>query len=426
MNRLRLVILLIFAFSIKLGAQNVVHLCIGDNHNFGVPDDPTSLVFNWSVSDPSLATINSGNGSHHIVIDLKNKGVFRLLVEEIGANGCIGYDSISVQIHELPNPIITSIDSTSFCEGDSVRLELDSLYTSILWNTGSTNHFVYADILGGYFATVTDTNGCKNISNTINTDVHAKPVADFIVDGICANNPSKIVNISTISEGDIISSIWHLEDGDVRNGDSILFTHTFSGNYYTELFVTSDYGCVDSIGKLYYIYNNPIASFEYSPFTISTLQPEMNFINTTPNTTSVFWDFDDSTYSVMLNPLHEFRAAGIYDVMLTVEDDNLCIDSIMHSITMYYDFVLYVPTAFSPNNDGDNDTFGPKGLRMDKYKSYDFRVYNKWGEEIFETTDINESWDGTDAPDDVYNWVLIITDELGRVREKSGIVTLLK
>ena len=139
MNRLRLVILLIFAFSIKLGAQNVVHLCIGDDHNFGVPDNPTSS-FDWSVSDLSLATITSGNGTHHILIDLNNKGVFKLLVEEIDVNGCIGYDSILVQIHGLPNPSISALSSIPFCEEDSVRLQLDSLYSSVLWNTGSTNH----------------------------------------------------------------------------------------------------------------------------------------------------------------------------------------------------------------------------------------------------------------------------------------------
>ena len=93
---------------------------------------------------------------------------------------------------------------------------------------------------------------------------------------------------------------------------------------------------------------------------------------------------------------------------------------------MYYDFVLYVPTAFSPNNDGDNDTFGPKGLRMEKYKSYDFQIYNKWGERIFETTDINEGWDGSDAPKDVYNWILVITDELGEIRKENGLVTLIR
>ena len=70
--------------------------------------------------------------------------------------------------------------------------------------------------------------------------------------------------------------------------------------------------------------------------------------------------------------------------MLIVEDVNECIDSITKQIIMYYDFVLHVPTAFTPNNDGDNDTFGPSGLRMEKYQSYEFQIFNQWGERIFE------------------------------------------
>ena len=170
--------------------------------------------------------------------------------------------------------------------------------------------------------------------------MHPNPIADFIINGICANIPSQFMNTSTVSTGNIVSSIWYLGNGDVVNGDSLLYTYTFSGDYYTQLFVTSDYGCLDSIGKWYSIYNNPIASFEYNPFTVSTLQPEMNFVTTTSNFISVFWDFDDSTYSVLPNPLHEFEGPGIYDVMLMVTDSNQCIDSVMHRITMYYDFVL--------------------------------------------------------------------------------------
>ena len=425
MNKLRLIIVLIFALSIKLGAQNVVHLCIGENHNFGVPYNPTS-TFDWSVSDPSIATIDSGNGTHHILIDLNNKGVFKLLVEEIDANGCIGYDSILVQIHNLPNPNIFAVGPTSFCEGDSVLLQVDSVYSSFLWSNNATSIYTYADTTDNYFVSVTDTNGCSNNSNSVFVNSYPSPIANFIVDGVCINNTSKLINTSTVSIGDIVTSIWYLGNGEVINGDSILNIYTSAGDYYTELFVTSDYGCIDSIGKLYSIYNNPIASFEYNPFTVSTLKPEMNFVTTTSNFTSVFWDFSDSTYSVFPNPVHEFEAAGTYDVWLTVTDSNMCIDSVMHKIIMYYDFVLYTPTAFTPNNDGDNDTFGPKGLRMDKYKSYDFQIYNKWGERIFETTDVNESWNGADLPAEVYNWVLVITDELGRVRKKNGLVTLIK
>ena len=99
--------------------------------------------------------------------------------------------------------------------------------------------------------------------------------------------------------------------------------------------------------------------------------------------------------------------------MLTVTDTNQCIDSISKQVIMYYDFLLHMPTAFTPNADGNNDTFGPTGLRMSKYKAYDFYIYNRWGEIIFQTDDINDFWDGLDSPSGLYNWLLIITDELG-------------
>jgi len=425
MNKIKLIILLIFALSIKLEAQNVVHLCIGDNHNFGVPDNPTS-TFDWSVSDPSIATIDSGNGTHHILIDLNNKGVFQLLVEEIDANGCIGYDSILVQIHNLPNPNIFAVGPTSFCEGDSVLLQVDSAYSEFLWSNSSTSIYTYADTTANYFVTVTDTNGCSNNSNSVSVNLYPSPIANFIIDGVCVNNTSKLINVSTISIGNIVTSIWYLGNGEVVYGDSLLNTYTSVGDYYAELFVTSDYGCLDSIGKMYSIYNNPIASFEYNPFSVSTLDPEMNFITTTANVSSVFWDFNDSHYSVLPNPAHAFEAAGTYDIWLTVTDSNMCIDSVMHRIIMYYDFIFHVPTAFTPNDDGDNDTFGPKGLRMEAYQSYEFSVFNRWGDRIFETNDINDWWDGADHQHGSYSWAIVIVDELGALHKEVGEVLLIK
>jgi len=426
MNRLISIILFLIAFSTPVLAQNTVHLCVGNDHNFGVPNNPSSLAFNWQVSDLSLATIISGNGTEYITMDLNNSGVFQLLVEETDINGCTGYDSILVEIHKLPMPNIFALGPISFCEGDSVLLQVDSVYSSFLWNNNSNSIYLYADTIANYFVNVIDTNGCSNRSNIINVDVHPNPEADFIVDGICVKTASQLLNTSTVSMGDIVSSIWYLGNGEVIKGDSLLHTYNFAGDYFTELFVTSNYGCIDSIGKFYSIYNNPIASFEYTPFTISTLQPEMNFITNTANYNSFFWDFGDSIYSFIPSPIHEFEAPGTYDVWLTVADSNQCVDSVMHRITMYYDFVLYVPTAFTPNDDGDNDQFGPQGLRMEEYKSYSFYIYNQWGEIIFETEDINEWWDGADSQHGSYAWAIVIVDELGAKRKEVGNVMLIR
>ena len=98
----------------------------------------------------------------------------------------------------------------------------------------------------------------------------------------------------------------------------------------------------------------------------------------------------------------------------------------VHKVMVYYDYILYIPNTFTPNNDGENDLFGPKGLRMNKYMNYQFIIYNRWGEEVFFTEDVSDKWSGEGSQDGVYNWVVIITDELGRVRKEVGEIMLIR
>jgi gliding motility-associated-like protein len=412
---------------INLSAQNIIHLCEGGfAENFAVPITSGS-TYNWTINGPSnIANITSGNGTEHILLDLNDTGEFWLHILEIDANLCIGEDSILVKVHPIPSPNIFAEGPISFCEGDSVLLRIDSLYSSFLWNNNANSSYIYADTTANYFVTVTDINGCSNNSNTIFVDAYPSPIANFTFEGLCLDNPATFISQSIINSGQISSSIWYLGNGDIYYGDSISYTYYEMGDYEVSLSVQTDIGCKDSLTQILSINGDPKANFSYNPFTISTLQPEINFINTSEDAVPFLWEFGDSNFSVESDPSHIYDYPGIYSVMLIVNDLNGCKDSIIKHITMYYDFVLYVPTAFTPNNDGDNDTFGPSGLRMEKYISYDFQVYNKWGERIFETTDINQMWSGADFPAEVYNWILIITDELGKVRKENGLVTLIR
>ena len=86
--------------------------------------------------------------------------------------------------------------------------------------------------------------------------------------------------------------------------------------------------------------------------------------------------------------------------------------------------------SFTPNSDKKNDAFGPKGLRMHKYVFYEFTIYNQWGEEIFITNEVpkydsqgecvSNCWNGDNAPNGVYSWVVLIEDELGKARKEIG------
>ena len=411
---------------INVSAQNVIHLCEGNvAENFAVPLTSGS-TYSWTINGPpNIANITFGNGTEHILIDLNNTGVFWLHVLETDINLCNGEDSILVEVHPNPNPLIYADGNLSFCEGDFVTLISDSVYTNMLWNNGQITSTIIAETAGSYFVDVIDTNGCENRSNGIDIVTYPKPNPNFWIDGVCFEIETNLIDSSFIASGNIVSWIWDLGDGSYNSGPNILHMYSDADIYDVTLEVVSDFGCSNSITKSLEIFHIPNAQFDFNPNLPSILSPEVNFNNTTIDVSSFVWNFDDGTDTTIENPIHVFSDPGMYEVMLTVMDDNNCIDSISHSIKVMYDFILYIPNTFTPNGDYDNELFKPKGLRMGKYKSYQFVIYNHWGGKVFSTDKVGEGWNGANAIPGKYAWVIIITDEMGAQQKRVGEVLLL-
>ncbi|MFN5182015.1 MAG: gliding motility-associated C-terminal domain-containing protein, partial [Bacteroidota bacterium] len=110
---------------------------------------------------------------------------------------------------------------------------------------------------------------------------------------------------------------------------------------------------------------------------------------------------------------------------------NGCSDSVQHTVYIADEFSLYVPNAFTPNQDGKNEVFQPKGLGVDE-QNYAFYIYDRWGTLIFETTDWNKGWDGRvqNKPEivqqDVYVWKIDLKTWNGERKSYIGKVTLVK
>ena len=410
----------------SLSAQNVIRLCEGDTEqNFAVPITNGS-TYNWTIGTQNIATITSGNGTEHILLDLNNSGVFWLHVLETDANLCSGEDSILVEVYPKPNPFIYAVGNDTLCEGDFMTLISDSVYTSLMWNNGFNTPSIDVFSNGNYFVVASDTNGCSNSSNSIDVYFNPKPNAAFWIDGVCFESSTNLIDSSTISSGNIVSYIWDLGEGSFDTGPLVSHWYNKGDLFDVTLKVTSDFGCEDSVTKQLEIFHIPTAEFDYSPYSASTLNPEISFNNTTVDALPVLWDFDDGTDTTIENPIHVFSDPGTYQVMLTVSDSNNCIDSVSHSITVYYDFILYVPNTFTPDGDGKNEIFTPKGFRMGKYQSYEFIVYDRWGTKVFSTDKVGEGWNGENAIVGKYAWAIIITDEMGALRTKMGEVLLVK
>ena len=107
-------------------------------------------------------------------------------------------------------------------------------------------------------------------------------------------------------------------------------------------------------------------------------------------------------------------------------------DTIFRVIVVEDEYILFAPNAFTPNGDGYNDYFFPKGVGLNNsiFKMY---IYNRWGDEIFESSDVMQYWDGranggTDvAQEDVYVWLIETYDmEFQQSHRYVGHVTLIK
>jgi len=146
------------------------------------------------------------------------------------------------------------------------------------------------------------------------------------------------------------------------------------------------------------------------------------------NAGSGFVDYvwQDGSKTPQLTAINE----GIYWVIVTDSNNCKASDSVL---LRPCELLIWMPTAFSPNGDELNDVFIPKyNLDLD----FDFKmlVFNKWGEEIFSSSDIKKGWDGTfkgaPCPPDMYTWTISFTApptyNFLQKSPQSGLVMLLK
>ncbi|HPS82804.1 MAG TPA: PKD domain-containing protein, partial [Bacteroidales bacterium] len=292
-----------------------------------------------------------------------------------------------------------------------------------------------------YIVAGVDLYGCLGSSN-ITVTVHPIPTVDFRADetNICQ---ATVVHFTGMASPSIQSWVWDFGDpaAGASNSSSMqnpMHAYFETGTYTVGLSVTTTAGCKNSIQKPSYIivHPNPIASFARTP-DITTLEyPTIQFYDQSLGEKTRLWDFDDpgsglDNNSITKNPTHIYSAEGEYWATLFVENEWGCMDSVSNRIIINPTWDEYIPTAFSPNGDGNNDIFRPMGFNID-FTQYKMYIYDRWGKEIFDTDNIEEGWDGRvndhgeTVQQDVYVYLIILTDITGLEHQFIGHVTVVK
>lgn len=276
--------------------------------------------------------------------------------------------------------------------------------------------------------------GSCGTSSTLNIVVNPLPVPTFTGDVLSGCAPLTV----TLTDNTVpaaSSTVWTIV-GETSSNANGSFTYTFNtpGVYTVTLTLTSAAGCVGTttINNMINVFPNPVADFDFGPDGADVTNPVIDFVNQSTLNDINNWDFGGLGSSQQINPTFTFPSSspGNYTVCLAVETVNGCVDTTCQTIIINDIFIIYVPNAFTPDNDGINDYFLPILSGIDPL-SYDLMIFNRWGELIFETDVMTKWWDGTYkglmSKEDVYVWKIKVKDAIeNKKREYIGHVTLLK
>jgi gliding motility-associated-like protein len=194
-----------------------------------------------------------------------------------------------------------------------------------------------------------------------------------------------------------------------------------------------------------------VASFEVSNTIQSLIDPTFSFTNTSENATNYFWDLGEcdtqapaselfTTPTPFYNPTNQDQIEytygcppGLYQIMLIAYNQGICPDTAYQVIQIQDGVSVYIPNTFTPDGDMTNQYFFPVISSIISPNTFLFTIYNRWGEEVFNSKDPNEKWDGNNyitnnkCQDGVYIWKLrFIMKESGEVINKVGHVNLLR
>ena len=366
--------------------------------------------------------------------------------------GCASVpDYVDVEVHTLNASNIQVNGISPICP-----LGTSLLSANVIGNTGAVT-YTWSNGLGSgpgtfivspsqptyYYVTVTNNCGLSR-KDSVYIDffplptVLANPNASFA----CVPYPASFMDNSTAGTNlDPINGwTWNFGDGQTSNLQNPDHVYSNPGTYTVTLTVTTDAGCKNSNATSPIVVNaypSPVAQFSVNSNTFSLPYDGLICTNLSTGAVSYNWNFGDGNSSSQVHPHYNYSSIGNYQIQLVAMSVYGCSDTAYTTIVTDADVVF--PNAFTPNADNnstggyyvlgslDNDIFFPYSSGVIDYK---LQILNRWGELVFETTDIKQGWDGyykgKISQLGVYIWKAYVKLNNNKIFNKTGDVTLLR
>jgi gliding motility-associated-like protein len=371
-------------------------------------------LWTWSFDDTSIQS----SGDTAIVFN--SPGNTELTLQVTTQHGCT--HSVDRDITVRYTPIIETLVN-DVCLGDATLFESTSTIPSggVVDHRWAIENVPYVmqgaqalyefTISGNYSFTFTATSnfGCSS-SISESAYVFARPVISFPSGAYeyCENQEvGLLANVSVEGPSNIAGITWLLDGEVISNSNPAVFELSEIGAYVLDAIAISDRGCeaTASLDQSVVVYPNPVGGFAWTVDQSTELPTIQVVANTSADVTQVAYNWGDGSSDEMDS--HQYDADGSFEITQVVTNSFGCSAYHTELIDAYNGVQFYIPSAFTPDQNNYNETFLPV-VSGSNLTFYVFRVFNRWGIEVFTSTNPGEGWDGTykgePVQDAAYNW----------------------
>lgn len=281
---------------------------------------------------------------------------------------------------------------------------------------------------------VKNSDGCLDTITKSSSYFPVPPIIDIRPDVFLACRPS-IVNFRNASQfiSPAYDITWDFGDGTTVKGFDASHLYNTLGKFDVKVRIKSPSNCQSErlFEDLIEVVERPSAGFDYVSENLLNGYYKLDFEDISSDGDYVKWQFGELATSAEQNPSFTFPDTGTYIILQKVFNNEGCFDTAMVEIVLRPENFVYIPDAFTPNNDLLNDEFRVVGL-FRGMQSFKMLIYNRYGEEIFESNDPLNGWNGLKknsgipAPPDVYIYLVEYVDVAGEKILKKGNISLLR
>lgn len=383
----------------------------------GTPDKEGQYVVSVCVSEFDRAT-KKLIGTHHkdILLTVFNCSTNITAGFPSVLKNCVPDPELSVPIPNFSNAGYTSAYYWTFGDGTDTTTYDRNVFLHQYPDTGRYN--VKLVVNPGLACTDSTTGVVSNYPGLR---------GDFSSAGFCKGSPIQFDDHSSYTYGKITERRWDMGLPDdtltsLAYGSNVNYTYNKGGVYTVTLSLFTDHECTTTVTKDVIIYE--VLPFAGNDTIVAKGQPLQ--LNASGGDFYSWSPPDGLSNTGIADPVLNWSQDATYT--LEVSNTQGCVGYDTIHVKYYTGPDIYVPSAFSPNGDGQNDRFRfiPVGITEYKY----FRIFNRWGQLLYSSTDFRSGWDGTvkgePAPLDTYIWILEGKDFNGQTILRKGTVTLVK